>query len=219
MVLRFCFERCNSLLFVRGQTALHLSSEAGQVEACKLLVACQADVNDKDHLCDARPLHTILITKMVLQYWFERCNSLLFVSGQTALHLSSEAGQVEACKLLVACQADVNAQDHGCDARSLHTILITKAVLRFCFELCNSRLLFSGFSALHRSALIGYKKVCKLLVECQADLNLEDIQCDVHPLHTFLKTKAGLRFSLERCNHPLFFQGTDCTAKVFCEVL
>ena len=167
---------------------------------------------------------------MVLRFCFERCNSLLFFRGQTALHLSSEAGQVEACKLLVACQTDVNVQDQLCDARPLHTILKTKAVLRFCFELCNSRLLFSGFSALHRAScrsyLIGCKKVCKLLVECQADLNLEDFQCDVHPLHTFLKTKAGLRFSLERCNHRLFFSGDRLHCKgllrslimSFCEI-
>ena len=46
--LRFCFERCNSRLLFSGKTALHLSSERDDVEVCKVLVECQADVNVKD---------------------------------------------------------------------------------------------------------------------------------------------------------------------------
>ena len=46
--LRFCFERCNSCLLFSGQTALYMSSMEGHLEVCKLLIACQADVNVKD---------------------------------------------------------------------------------------------------------------------------------------------------------------------------
>jgi hypothetical protein len=38
-------------------------------------------------------------------------------------------GHMEACKLLVESQADVNVKDNKCDARHLHILLQTKAVL------------------------------------------------------------------------------------------
>ncbi len=121
------------------------------MEVCKLLVEYQADVN---------------------------ANVGEFsVSGCTALHLSSREGHVEVlrvCKLLVESQADVNVQDTLCDARPLHMILQTKAGLRFRFECCNSRLLFSGRTALHWSSMKGNVEVCKLLVESQADVNAND---------------------------------------------
>ena len=68
-----------------------------------------------------------------------------------------------------------------CDARLLHMPLQKKAGLRFCFERCNSCLLFSGKTALHLSSQDGHNdvEVCKLLVESQADVNVKDIyQCD-----------------------------------------
>jgi hypothetical protein len=65
----------------------------------------------------------LLQTKAVLRFCFERCNSCLLFSGQTALHESSEAGHLEVCKLLIECQADVNAKGRRCDARPLHILL------------------------------------------------------------------------------------------------
>jgi ankyrin repeat protein len=44
--------------------------------------------------------------------------------GMTALHWSSLQGHNEICKLLVECQADVNAKDNECDARSLPHVLL-----------------------------------------------------------------------------------------------
>ncbi len=178
-VLRFCFERCNSCLLFSGKTALHMSYGHMPMEVCKLLVECQADVNAKDGLCDARPLHMLLQTKAVLRFCFERCNSCLLFSGKTALHWSCEWGNnVEVCKLLVECQADVNAKDGLCDARPLHMLFQTKAGLRFCFERCNSCLLFSGKTALHFSSALGHTEVCKLLVEAQADMNAKNDEFD-----------------------------------------
>jgi hypothetical protein len=85
----------------------------------------------------------------------------------------SEAGNVDACKLLIECQADVNVKDYElCDALPLHILLKTKAGLRFCFERCNSCPLCSGQTALHLSSMEGHVEVCKLLIECQADVNL-----------------------------------------------
>ncbi len=46
--------------------------------------------------------------------------------------------------------------------------------MRFCFARFDSRLLFSGGTALHRSSEAGHLEVCKLLVEYQADLNAKD---------------------------------------------
>jgi ankyrin repeat protein len=117
----------------------------------------------------------LLKTKAALWFCFERCNSRLLFSGQTALHLSSYAQNVKACKLLVKSQADVNLKDKNqCGARPLHMLLQTKAGLRFCFERCNSRLLFSGYTALHYSSVAGLLELCKLLVKCQADVNVKN---------------------------------------------
>ncbi len=103
-------------------------------------------------------------------------------------------GRLEVCKLLVDCQADVNVKNEECDARPLQMLLQTKAGLRFCFERCNSRLLFSGRTALHLSSEAGHLEVCKVLVEGQADLNVKDEElCDARPLQMLLQTKAGLR--------------------------
>jgi hypothetical protein len=113
----FCFDRCNSLLLFSGQTALHLSSENGHLEVCRLLVECQANVNAKDYRCNARTLHLILNAKAGLRFSFERCNSLLLFSEQTALHLCSWNDHVEVCKLLVEYEADVNRKDDKCNAR------------------------------------------------------------------------------------------------------
>jgi hypothetical protein len=148
----------------------------------------------------------LLHTKARLRLCFERCNSRLPFSGKTALHTSCEWGDnVEVCKLLVKFQANVNAADPECDARHFHMLLKTKAGLRFCFKHCNSRLLFSGQTALHLSSTQnGHVEFCKFLVECQADVNAKDKKCDARPLHTLLKTKAGSRFCFERCN-SLFF--------------
>ena len=82
---------------------------------------------------------------------------------------------MEACKLLVECQADVNAADCEYDDRHAHMLLKTKAGLRFCFERFNSRLLFSGQTALHLSSTQnGHLEFCKFLVECHADVNAKD---------------------------------------------
>ncbi len=61
---------------------------------------------------------------------FARCNSRLLFSQHTALHGSSEAGHLEVCKLLIECQADVNAAGHMCDARSLRMLLKMNAGLK-----------------------------------------------------------------------------------------
>ena len=136
----------------------------------------QADVNTKENGCGARPLHTLLKTKAFLRFCFERCNSRLLFSGGTALHRSSMHGHsnAEVCKLLVACQADVNVKDNECDVCPLHTLLQTKAGWRFCFERCNSCLLFSGCTALRWSSVHGHVEFCKLLVKSQADVNVRD---------------------------------------------
>ena len=128
------------------------------------------------------PLTYVLKTKAVLQFCNENGNSTLRFSGNTALHCSSSEGHVEVCKLLIECEADVNAETsvhenpfNGFDARPLLQILWkTKAGLRFCFERCNSCLLFSGQTALHWSSSEGHVEVCKLLIECQADMNATD---------------------------------------------
>jgi hypothetical protein len=66
-----------------------------------------------------------------------------------------------------------------CDARPLHImyiymLLITKAGSRFCFERCNSCLLFSGWNALTLSFIHGHLEICKLLVQCQAHVDVQD---------------------------------------------
>ncbi len=165
---------------IAGEHDVVAAVENGDVERVRdHVIADPACVHETYSLwCDARPLHMLLQTKAGLRSCFERCNSCLLFSGKTVLHLSSMSGRVEVCKLLVESQADVNAKDGRCDARPLHMLLQTKAVLRSC---CNSRLLFSGKTALHLSSQDGHNdmEVCKLLVECQADVNVKDIyQCD-----------------------------------------
>ena len=122
------------------------------------------------------------------------------------IRTAAENGDIELVRdLVIADPACVHETDEWCDARPLHTLLKTKAGLRFCFERCNSRgsRWTRGWTALHWSSMAGHVEVCKLLIECQADVNVEDSRCDAFPLHMILQTNAGLRFCFETCNSRL----------------
>jgi ankyrin repeat protein len=164
-----------ALARIAGEGDIVTAARNGDTERVRdLVIADPACVHEPNEECDARPLHMFLQTKAELRFCFELCNSRLLFSGWTALRLSSIFGRLEVCKLLVECQADLNVKDEECDARPLHMLLQTKAGLRFCFERCNSCLLFSGYTALISSSVHGHLEVCKLLVECQADLNVKE---------------------------------------------
>ena len=93
------------------------------------------------------------------------------------IRTAAENGDIELVRdLVIADPACVHETDEWCDARPLHTLLKTKAGLRFCFERCNSCLLFSGQTALPWSSMNGHMEVCKLLVEyekAEADVGTE----------------------------------------------
>jgi ankyrin repeat protein len=40
------------------------------------------------------------------------CDSYIFTSGQTALHISAAMGQLEICRLLLLSNADLHAKDN-----------------------------------------------------------------------------------------------------------
>jgi hypothetical protein len=75
--------------------------------------------------------------------------------SRTALHFSSRAGHLEICKLLIECQADVNAAGRlgcWCDALPLHTLSNTKAGMRFCLHVVT--LVFFSVNTLHCMGLL-----------------------------------------------------------------
>ncbi len=155
------------------------------MEVCKLLVECHADLNVRNYRLDARPFRVLLQTKVTFWCCFD---SRLHCSGWTALHVSSEKCHVEVCKLLVQYQADLNVKNYRLDARPVHILMMA-----FCSKRCNSRFHFRGATALYLSSRSGHVEVCKLLVECDADVNVKEYWCDAGSLHVLLQTKAGLR--------------------------
>jgi hypothetical protein len=140
----------------------------------------------------------------------------LLFSGKTALHGSSLKGNMEVCKLLIECQADVNAKDRGCDARPLHMLLQTKAVLRFCFERCNSCVFFS-VERLHCMSL--YWDVTSRFASCWSNVKLTSMRktegATPVPYTCFCKRRRFCGFVLSVVTLVSSFQWKDRTAWVF----
>jgi ankyrin repeat protein len=65
-------------------------------------------------------------------------------SNYTALHYAARAGNLQACRILLANGADVNAQTKG------------------------------GVTSLHRAAMMGHLEICQLLLAHRASLRLTD---------------------------------------------
>jgi hypothetical protein len=80
----------------------------------------------------------LLETKAGLRFCFERCNSCLLFSGQTALHWSSKQGHVEVCKLLVESEADVNVKEGRCDAAAGGQQPRAQAAVHYLMDLARS---------------------------------------------------------------------------------
>ena len=96
------------------------------------------------------------------------CSSAQF----TALHRAACGRRTEACQLLIAGKADVNATN-WC-AFTLKNA--TDFVLRFVFE---TRLMIFWSSerrtALHDAALVGHTEVCQLLIASKANVDATDM--------------------------------------------
>ncbi len=71
-----CFELCNARLLFRTESALHLSSENGHLEVCRLLVECRVDVNavnecteltDRQRCCEDT-LYVVILHTYAFEY-------------------------------------------------------------------------------------------------------------------------------------------------------
>jgi hypothetical protein len=123
---------------------------------------------------------------------FARCNCRLLFSGQTALHRYSRKGHLEVCKLLVECQADVNAKDTG--SYAIRSKIETAELL-------------ASYSPPALGTVWAADAAGRVLTqdEVNAIVEANPKRCDARPLHMLLKTKAGLWFCFERYVTLLFF--------------
>ena len=91
------------------------------------------------------------------------------------LHLAAAQGRVEACSLLIASKADVDAQNRC--ALFLKRVSVSVFELYCVFEIC-ILIFFSSVgyqdSALHGAAWSGYTAVCQTLIAGKANVNVRE---------------------------------------------
>ena len=108
---------------------------------------------------------------------------LLSCSDHTPLHYSARFGHIEGCRLLLQCNADVEAKDCAYLPNPFYSYcsyeakLVLRKIIRF--------LLFSQNTPLHRSVQTGHVEVCRLLVESKADIVAKTRCFSLPPSHHF----------------------------------
>ncbi len=95
--------------------------------------------------------------------------------GCTPLHYSAAYGHLEVCRLLLQCNADVEAKSTDYHPNTPLHESADKGHLEVCRLLlqCNADVKaksFNQWTALHLSAEQGHLEVCRLLVESKADV-------------------------------------------------
>jgi ankyrin repeat protein len=138
-----------------GETALHLASQMGQVDAARMLIECGADVTAQ------------------------------YNDGQTSLHLASQRGQVDAARMLIERGADVTAQKNdGQTPLHLATQWGQVDVARMLIEhgADVTAQTNDGETPLHLASQHGRVDVARMLIERGADVTAQNNDGET-PLH------------------------------------
>ena len=113
------------LLSFRQITPLHMSTYNGHLEACRLLLQCNADLEAKDH----ESLPPLFIIYYCCFYEAKLCLRklilYLFFNESTPLHWSAFYGHLEVCRLLVESKADVTARERCFSPPPSHHLSLT----------------------------------------------------------------------------------------------
>jgi ankyrin repeat protein len=97
------------LFYFSESTPLHWSSQEGHLEVCRLLLQCNADTEAKDN--QYLPPLIIIVVFYEAKLYLSKLIRLLSLSQGTPLHWSARDGRLEICRLLLQCNADIEAKD------------------------------------------------------------------------------------------------------------
>ncbi len=86
--------------------------------------------------------------------------------------MSAEKGHLEVCRLLLQCNADIEAKDVTYLPAPYYYYCLYEAKL--CMRKLILLLFFSEATPLNYSAREGHLEVCRLLLQCNADIEAED---------------------------------------------
>jgi ankyrin repeat protein len=103
---QLCSRKLITLFCFSQRTPLHYSASGGQLEICRLLLQCNADVNAKDRGYLLQPL------SFLQRYSFAQVDYFFVtIRRYTPLHVSAREGRLDTCRLLVESKADVAAEN------------------------------------------------------------------------------------------------------------
>jgi len=156
----------------------------GQLECCKYLIKCGADVNaggpDPDSvLYYAVKSRNFELCKYLIEHG-AKVNAKCW-GGITALHHAADAGDLRLCELLDSHGADVNAKDDMTKSTVLHW-----AVCSGNTELCKYLMEHGanvrardgeGKTALHNSASFAHIELCKIMIKHVAEVRGGSFEC------------------------------------------
>ena len=163
-------------------TALHLASENGYLECCRLLVKAGADINARNGLDDT-PLilacyngFTSLVKYLLAHQAVVRRRGYL---DRTALHCATENGHLQICKILVSAKADYEEDDSFgntplISAAEKGYVELLKLYLATGCEV--NKTSHSGCTALHFAAQHGDYECCRLLLAAGAEIDAQEVR-------------------------------------------
>jgi ankyrin repeat protein len=175
-----------------GETAFQISSEAGFVEVCKLLIVHGADIH-KGNNDEFSPLHSssqeghVRVCELLIE--LEADINKEDIDKNTPLFVSSRRGHIEVCNLLVKKGADIHKVDTDgktplfISSQNGH-VKIFKLLIEHGADINKGD--NNGLTPLHVSSQNGHVEICKLLIELGADVN----KCNdngLGPLHASSK--------------------------------
>ncbi|XP_069186750.1 transient receptor potential cation channel subfamily A member 1 homolog isoform X2 [Procambarus clarkii] len=175
-----------------GNTPLHLAAKGNHIDCCRILLEVSTkEVNIKNKAGDSSLLLSIAIgnkstelTKLLINKGskFDTKNK----GKQTALHITSEKGNVETLKLLLELDKScINAKD-SIKLTPLH-VAAKNGHWKACSELVKAGANLedkdaSGLTPLHWAAKMGFSECCKKLLEHKASINNKNNKGNT-PLH------------------------------------
>jgi ankyrin repeat protein len=164
-----------------GYPALHWAAEKGHKDVADLILTNKAEVN----LHDAALLGDLTRAQTLLTDDPNMANDR-DSDGQTPLHWAASRGHTEVAKLLLASNAEVNAESNsgetplqlaaiGGHKEAAGLLLVHNADIT-----AKNNLRYPGWTPLHLAAARGHKEVAALLLEHNAGIDAKPLPATLH---------------------------------------
>ncbi len=170
-----------------GNTLLHIASEAGDVEAVKMLLDVISDVeNDRG----ATPLHVAAngeVARLLIKYVYINEKDR---DGRTPLHYAALSGRLDVVKVLIE-QEDIFIDATDNEGNTPLMLALKERHIQVAKLLIESGAIINirnnnGDTPLHFAVLIGDAELVRMMLERGADVNAQNADGDT-PLHVAVR--------------------------------